>query len=160
MNVQPTYLRVRNWEHFQNADIFKKSHGCPPWIKFYTAMLDDYELSRLDYGVQLAYLKLLLVAAKTSNAIPNDLEWLAKQTGIDQGTMLEAVAVLLEGAWLSQTKSPRRSRKIRERGESKLSPRLEKTREEEDEEEGLSREADIRDLIDGSLKAPLLREIA
>lgn len=159
MNVKPSYLRIKNWEHFQNADIFKKSNGCPPWVKFYTAMLDDYELGRLPYGTQLTYLKLLLVAAKTSNAIPNDIEWLAKQTGIDSGTILESVGLLLEGAWLSQTKSPRRSRKIRE-SLAKDSP-LDKTRQDEEKRrEGLSRE-DVRGLVNGQFgNSPLLKEIA
>jgi hypothetical protein len=149
--VKPTYLRVRNWEKLQNADIFKKSHGCPPWIKFKVDFLDDYEIGLLSYATQLVYLKLLLVAAKTSNAIPNDIEWLAKQTGMDAGTILEGVTVLLEGAWLSQTKSPRRSRKIRESLAQK-SP-LDKTRQEKiRQEEGLYADEELGRIIDLSLK--------
>jgi hypothetical protein len=153
VTVNPTYLRVRNWGRFQNKDIFKKSDGSPPWVKFYVKLLDDYEFSRLPYGTQLTYLKLLLVAARKRNAIPNDLEWLVKQTAMDAGTLLEAITVLLQEGWLSQTKSKRESRTIRESVERKIAPRQDKTRQEEiRQEKGLYAESPVENIVDQSLR--------
>ncbi len=109
-----SYLRIRNWEHYQNADIFKKAKGKPPWVKLYTAMLDDYELLRLDLVTQLLFDRLLLLAAKNANAISNDSQEIANRVGIPADQVAKGIAELLKGAWLSETKSNRGSRKPRE----------------------------------------------
>ncbi len=109
-----SFLRIRNWEHYQNADIFKKAKGKPPWVKLYTAMLDDHELLALDPVTQLLFDRLLLLAAKTANAIPSDPEWIANRVGIKRESVTKGCAVLLKGAWLSETKTDRGSRIIRE----------------------------------------------
>lgn len=124
-----TYLRIRNWETYQNADIFKKSKGRPPWVKLYVAMLDDYKFGLLPHVTQLLFIKLLLVTAKAGEAIVNDSEWLVKQTGIGSEDIVNSVALLVKGAWLTETKTLRRSRKIRDTF-AKDSP-LEQNREEE-----------------------------
>jgi hypothetical protein len=35
------YIVPRNWANFQNADVWKKSGGRPPWIKLYHRLLDN-----------------------------------------------------------------------------------------------------------------------
>ncbi len=109
-----SFLRVRNWEHYQNADIFKKAKGKPPWVKLYTAMLDDRELLALDLPTQLLFDRLLLLAAKHANAIPNDSEWIANQISMERGHVVKGCAKLLKGAWLRETKTTRDSRIVRE----------------------------------------------
>lgn len=109
-----SFLRVRNWEHYQNADVFKKAKGKPPWVKLYTAMLDDRDLLALDPVTQLLFDRLLLLAAKNANAISNDSQWIANTVGIDHGLVVKGIGELLKGAWLSETKTKRSSRKIRE----------------------------------------------
>ena len=73
------YLAIRNWQRYQHKDIFKKSNGKPPWIKFYTALLEDDEMSDLDLSTRLLFCLLLLLAAKKRNAIPSDPEWIGNR---------------------------------------------------------------------------------
>ncbi|CAN5777571.1 hypothetical protein BH20ACT14_BH20ACT14_01710 [soil metagenome] len=60
--TEDLYIVVRNWEKFQNADVWKKSGGRPPWIKTYTALLHDDAYIELTphqravlHGLWLAY---------------------------------------------------------------------------------------------------------
>lgn len=60
--TEERYIVVRNWEKFQNADVWKKSGGRPPWIKTYTALLHDDAYIELTphqravlHGLWLAY---------------------------------------------------------------------------------------------------------
>lgn len=77
------YVRVAGWDRFQNADVFRKSGGRPPWIKLYTRLLSDpdspaYLLSDAEFG-QLA--RVWLVAALTGNRLPADPGWLRARIG-------------------------------------------------------------------------------
>ncbi len=106
-----SYLRIRNWEHYQNADIFKKAKGKPPWVKLYTAMLEDDDLLRLDLVTQLLFDRLLLLAARNANAISNDSQEIANRVRIPADQVAKGIQELLKGAWLSETKTARGSRK-------------------------------------------------
>jgi hypothetical protein len=123
-----SYLRVDNFERYQNADIFKKSGGRPPWVKFYRDLLLDDDLLELSYPAQLLFDRLLLVAAGCRNAMSSDPEWLARRTGIDAATISAEIPKLVQGGWLKQTRSRRRSRNIREQGEKDSPPRTEQNR--------------------------------
>lgn len=72
------YLRVRNWTKFQH---YKKSDESASWIKFYTALLSDYEFNQISEVNQARLLKIWLLAAKTGNRIPDDPKWVARQIG-------------------------------------------------------------------------------
>jgi hypothetical protein len=109
------FLRIRNWDNYQNADIFKKSHGKPPWIKLFVHK--DYELEKLPIAARLLFFELLKVSGRYSNVFPNDSQWLVGEVRMTESEISEGLAVLLQGAWLSRSKSPRRSRKIREESE-------------------------------------------
>jgi hypothetical protein len=74
---KPQYLRVRNWEKFQH---YKDRR--PVWIKYHVELLDDYELTNLDYVTQLLYDRLLLLAARTDNNIPNDPSYIGRIVSI------------------------------------------------------------------------------
>jgi hypothetical protein len=118
------YLAIRNWQRYQHKDIFKKSRGRPPWIKFYSSLLDDDELSELELSTRLLFCLLLLLAARKRNAILNDSEWIGNKIEMQPELVAKGVATLLKGGWLSQTKTPRRSQLIRNsealKGEKKL----------------------------------------
>ena len=66
------YLKVKNWEKYQQ---YKDRE--PKWIKLYRSVLDDYQFSRLS-DVNKAHLMLIwLLAAKLDNHIPADKKWIA-----------------------------------------------------------------------------------
>lgn len=110
------YVAVRNWAHYQHKDLFKKSRGRPPWIKFYRDLLEDQDLLELPYAAQLLFDRLLLLAASQRNAIRSDSEWIANKVGMRSQDVAESLPLLLKGAWLSETKTARRSQLIRNKG--------------------------------------------
>ena len=71
------YIQIKNWEKFQH---YKNRN--PPWVKFYHSILDDYEYSCLQDDSKLLLFALYLLAAKTNNMIPNDIEWIQQKTMI------------------------------------------------------------------------------
>jgi len=107
-----SYLRVRNWERYQNADVFKKSNGRPPWCKLFTRR--DLELDEASLEARLLFFELLRVASEYVNVMRNDLNWISRETRLPVEAVAKGLPELLNGAWLSETKTPRRSRKIRE----------------------------------------------
>lgn len=70
---------MKNWEQFQH---YKKRN--PPWIKLYTHLLDDYEYGALSDASKLLALSILMLAAKTGNKLPMNIEWLKSRAGIAQ----------------------------------------------------------------------------
>lgn len=121
-----SYLRIRNWERYQNADVFKKSGGKPPWVKLFVRR--DLELDEACIEARILFYELLKVAGEYANVMSNDLNWISRETRLPLDVVVKGLPVLRKGAWLSETKSARRSRKIRE----KFS-----TREEVDEDKDL-----------------------
>jgi hypothetical protein len=91
----PQYLRVKNWETFQH---YKDRR--PVWIKFHVEMLDDYELTNLDYVTQLLFDRLLLLAARTDNNIPNDPRYVGRIVSIEPKKVAEGIAILLDKGFL------------------------------------------------------------
>lgn len=61
------YLRVRNWERFQNYSDRK-----PPWIRLYVDLIngDDAEYNDLPDGAKLQLIHLWLLASRHDNRIP------------------------------------------------------------------------------------------
>lgn len=111
-----TYLRIKNFWSYQNADVWKKAranksgHKHPAWCKLYVAR--DLELDALHPMVRLVFYELLRLATITGNVIPNDISTIAKAISTPRQEVVKAIPVLLKGAWLSETRSPRRSREI------------------------------------------------
>lgn len=118
----PKYIRVKNWERYQNADVFKKSDGKPPWIKLYRTLLDDYEFMHLEVEERYTLMMLWLLAAQTSNTIPNDFTWISQRIGVHE-LQLES---LVKQGFCSYTNSRPRLEKLALRS---------KNEEEEEEEE-------------------------
>lgn len=90
------WLQIRNWSRFQHY----KSRN-PPWIKVYTALLDDFEFHALPEATQLALIYLWLLAARQDNRIPNDPDWLRERLGMRQPP---DVGALIAGGWLEPWK--------------------------------------------------------
>src|SRR5215831_5860588 len=101
---RPTWLRVRNFAALQHD----KNRPDNPWIRFYVRTLDDEELNALPVATRLLFDRLLLLAQRFANAIPNDYERIAKLTCIDQKLTREGLAQLLKGRWIEVTRTPRR----------------------------------------------------
>lgn len=127
-----TYLRVRRFWDYQNADAWKKAAGNknpprhPPWCKLFVHR--DEQLDMLDVKTRLVFYELLRLATRYGNAIPNESEIIAKQISMKPQDVVNAVLTLLEGRWLQESKTARHSRKVLE----KKSPQ---NREQEEDKE-------------------------
>lgn len=104
------YLAIDGFDRLQNSDIFKKSGGKPPWVKLYVKLLDNEVFEDFDYVTQLVYLKLLLLAARKENAIPNDEDYISRRIGIRAKDVRLAIDNLLESGWVKASGRTRRSR--------------------------------------------------
>lgn len=109
------YLRVCKFSELQHyAD-----RPDNPWIKYYVRLLDDEEMNALPVATRLLWDRLLLLAQRYANVIPNDSERLAGLTAIPVRDVHEGIQQLLEGRWLSHSKSPRRASKRASKDASK-----------------------------------------
>ncbi len=94
--TKPKYLRVTQWSKYQH---YKDRR--PVWIKFYIEMLDDFDLTALPIATQLLFDRLLLVAAKVENRIPNDPEWISKQTHLPRKVVVEGIPKLTQHGFVT-----------------------------------------------------------
>lgn len=88
------YVRVRNWERFQHY-----KHRNPPWIKFHTELLDNYEFACLPDASKLLAMCICLIAARCDNRIPADPEWIRKRANLSSKVDL---APLLKSQFLEE----------------------------------------------------------
>ena len=109
-----TYLRVRKFSELQHY----RNRPENPWIKFHVKLLEDEELNDLPIPTRLLWDRLLLLAQRYANAIPNDPERLANLTRIPTRNVREGIQQLLKGGWLSETKGNRRASKRASNGAS------------------------------------------
>jgi hypothetical protein len=65
------YLEITNWHEYQH---YTKRN--PPWIKLHNKILDCYEYGCLQDASKLLLLSLYLLASRTDNKIPNDIDWI------------------------------------------------------------------------------------
>jgi hypothetical protein len=105
-----SFLQVRDWDHFQH---YKDRN--PPWIKFYTALLDDYEFSILPELTQLALVRIWLLAARQNNRLRNDPVWIQHRAGLLTPPDLSA---LVAGGWLEPLGTPARKSAGKSAGKS------------------------------------------
>ena len=153
-----SYLRFRNWERYQNADLAKKSSAGLAWVKLWTKY--DPELAALPQSARLLFYELLRLAGRELNAIPNDMNWISGNTGLPLNQVVKGIDLLVKGAWLSETKTARRSRKV-----SRKTLDVEKSREEEKdkdpkavsarevEEQRPSDISQVKELVERSLRS-------
>ena len=61
------FISVTKWDDFQH---YKERN--PPWIKFYTTILNDYDIARLPDASKAHLFAIFLLASLYNNAIPAD----------------------------------------------------------------------------------------
>ena len=89
------YIKVKKWGTFQH---YKNRN--PPWIKFHTSLLDDYEFQCLPDGAKWQLLLIWLVAARLDNRIPDDKKWLASLLHVAPDDL--EIDLLLSRGWLER----------------------------------------------------------
>lgn len=67
------YLEVKNFARFQHY-----KDRSPPWIKLYSALLEDYDFLALSEAAQIQLLMIWLLAGRIDNRIPDDRRWIAQ----------------------------------------------------------------------------------
>jgi hypothetical protein len=70
------FLRVKDWDRLQHY-----KHRNPPWIKFYTALLDNPDFLCLPEVTQAHLAKIFLLAARTQNRIPANRRFVEGRIG-------------------------------------------------------------------------------
>ena len=89
------YFAVKNFDTFQHY-----SDRSPPWIKFYNAVLDDYEFTRLPDASRAHLMSIWLLASRTKNRIPFDAIWVAQAikatTAVDLDALVDAGFLVAE----------------------------------------------------------------
>lgn len=72
-------IHVRNWEKHQHRDFAKRKSQT--WLRLDAAIFDDPKITELNAGEFRAYIKLLTLAAKTGNEIPETASYLRAHLG-------------------------------------------------------------------------------
>jgi hypothetical protein len=102
-----SYLRVTNWRHYQHY-----GYRNPPWVKLYTELLEPTnKINDLPVPTRYLFDRLLLLAAKYSETIPKDSEWIASVLRMDHELVAKGIEELLKGRWLRETATKRRASK-------------------------------------------------
>ena len=86
---------MKKWGTFQH---YKNRN--PPWIKFHTSLLDDYDFQRLPGDAKWQLLLIWLVAARLDNRIPDDKKWLASLLHVAPDDL--EIDLLLSRGWLER----------------------------------------------------------
>jgi hypothetical protein len=144
------YLRIRNWEKFQH---YKDRR--PIWIKYHVELLDDYELTTLDYVTQLLYDRLLLLAARTDNNIPLDPGYVSRMVSIEVAQVAVGLDKLLEQGFLVLAERKRSASKVIAKRSASAIPETEKETEKKEihkEPEGLRASRDFLPALSGRPK--------
>ena len=153
-----SYLRIRNFWNYQNADAWNKAeknrggHRHPAWCKLLVHR--DMELDLEPPLVRLVFLELLRLATVHANAIPKNEKAIAKAISLPTQQVGQAIHRLLEAGWINESNSARRSR-IPSRGSREArSPRAELKQEKEKElTKGSTSEIDAEHAIEKLLQA-------
>jgi hypothetical protein len=75
------YIAIRDWDRLQNADVFKKSGGRPPWIKLYHSLLDDDGYLGLTPKRQSILIGLQMLYARKGRAIAEHTASISRALG-------------------------------------------------------------------------------
>ena len=93
-----SYLSIANFWKYQNADVWKKSPGHPPWFKHYVHR--DRELDKLEPMARLLFYELLGAATRHKNVLDSDPKWLLTETLLDTKDIANHLPALLNGGWI------------------------------------------------------------
>jgi len=77
LRINVEYISIKNWGKYQHYH-----DRNPPWIKLYHSLLDDYEYCCLPDASKLHLVSLFLLASRTENKIPADIDWIKSKAGL------------------------------------------------------------------------------
>ena len=142
------YLSIRTWDKYQHYH--NRGNGwVPTWIKMQVSLLDDPDFAELTETAQLLFIKLLFMAARTSNHTPLRLPWLSQRVSMDPANVKKGVALLVAKGFVERCEVYKGSR-----------GGLEQNRIEEIEEKRLER-VEGKGLADKSaFKIPELKDVS
>jgi hypothetical protein len=101
-------LRIKKWDEYQH---YKERR--PPWVKFHTSLLDNYELMALRASSKFLACGLLLLAARCDNVIPNDSLRIAKQLEMNTQQVTTGIEDLLRIGFVEPIRRTRGASKVR-----------------------------------------------
>ena len=141
-----SYLSIANFWKYQNADVWGKSKGHPPWFKHYVHR--DRELDKLDPLARLLFYELLGAATRHKNVLESDPKWLFTETLMEPEEIAKHLPALLKGAWVKATERPVRSRKPSRKYRDKPRDLIEEEVEEEELPLTPAQQGDLESLRD------------
>ena len=89
------YIKILKWDEFQHY-----KNRDPLWIKLYRSILDQYEYDCLQDDSKLLLFTLWLLAARLSNKIPFDLDWIRKQGCLNNELSMQALDALINTGFI------------------------------------------------------------
>ena len=111
-------------QYFQCVNLEKYQHytkRAPPWIKFHASTLEDYDFARLQDASKMHLCAIWLLASRTDNRIPWDIEWIARRINATAEVDLDA---LQDAGFIELIGDASTTLTTREQGASKaLAPR-------------------------------------
>lgn len=90
------YLEICEWDRFQH---YKKRN--PPWVKLYSAVLDDDDFDAMPDASKLLFFCLLPFASRRNNKIKNDLSWLQKKLPISTKITKKTLQPLVDAGFIN-----------------------------------------------------------
>ncbi len=96
-------LTVKNWKKFQHYA--SKNGEKPVWIKFYLAVLDDYEFHSLPVECR-ALLPMLWLLASETNGVLKNYESIAFRLREDSVKVKKSINLLIEKGFLEHARLP------------------------------------------------------
>jgi hypothetical protein len=102
--AKPPMLRIKKWNEYQHYRDRR-----PPWIKFHTSLLDNYELMGLRSSSKWLACGMLLLAARCDNVIPYDAKRIAKQLEMTSVQVNTGIDELLGIGFIEQIRRSRRA---------------------------------------------------
>ena len=95
-NPDAGYIEINEWDKFQH---YKKRN--PPWVKLYTAVLDDDDFDCLPDDSKLLFFCLLAFASRRKNKMRLNLKWLQKKLPVDKIITMETLQPLIDAEFIS-----------------------------------------------------------
>ena len=89
------YIEIVNWDEFQH---YKERD--PPWIKLYNAVLNKYEFRCLHDDSKLLLFALWLIASRTKNKTPYDLNYIKEQSGVHKRPTSDRIQELIAAEFI------------------------------------------------------------
>ncbi len=123
-------FHVKNFELYQHY-----KDRSPPWIKFHTAVLDDYDFGKLPDQTKWHIAAIWLLASRSENKLPYDPDWISRRINASEPVNLDA---LCEAGFIIVDQPQQDMEQVASKTPAKRLSRGEKRRAEETAPEILS----------------------